>query len=234
MKHQINIKKSPLDIRDYQATHFIDNSIELPESYISSKTKVRCQWLSSQCVAFACTQSMSQQEAMMGKYNIYSNGYLYATREMTDYQDDGWYIRQCLKNLQKFGTVLYKDFPHNHDYARELIHVAHFDLANNIERYKIKTYFKCNTIDEIKKCIIQNGSVITGCSIYGYDWFIKSNISKKQLKKKELGGHAFIIIGWTKDNKWICQDSYSIFRPFLGRFKIDMDFPLDEYWGIIR
>lgn len=203
MKHKINIKKSPLDIRDYQAVHFIDNSIELPESYISPKTKVRCQWLSSQCVAYACTQAMSQQESINGNYNLYSPHYIYETREN---KDDGWYVRACLKNLQKIGTTL------NH--------------SNEV--YKIKSYFRCNSIDEIKRCIMQHGCVISSCDVHGSDWFLKSKINIDQKKKELICGHAFIIVGW-KDDYWIVQDSYSIFRPFLGKFKLDMLYPLDEF-----
>lgn len=91
MKHKkIYTLPSPQDLRDYKAESFIDLSPELPASYVAPRTWVRCQWLSSQCVAFACTQAMSQQEAQNnGTYNFYSTGYLYGNREDVDYQQDG-------------------------------------------------------------------------------------------------------------------------------------------------
>lgn len=81
---KFNIKKSPIDNRDYKANNFIDNSIDLPEEYIAPHTKVRCQWFTSECVAFACTQAMSQQEAIKGSYHIYSPHYIYETREVKE------------------------------------------------------------------------------------------------------------------------------------------------------
>lgn len=166
---KIKFAKSPLDNRDYKATSFIDNSIELPNWYLAPQTRVRCQWFSSECVAFACTQAMSQQEAMTGKYNIYSPHYIYETREA---KEDGWYVRACLKNLQKIGTI-----------------------SNDKQLHKIKSYFRCNSIDEVKRCIMQNGCVITSCDVRGKDWFLKSKIDIKQKEKELICGHAFIIIG---------------------------------------
>lgn len=224
------IKESPVDNRDYSYNKDID-SVILPTSYLATKTKVRCQWLSSQCVAYACTQAMSQQEAKKGKYNLYSPGLLYANREEDDYQGEGWWVRKALKQLHTYGTCLEKDFPIPESYKTERKKFLENkeELLAKAAEHKIKSYFRCNSVEEVKSCIFEYGCVIveTQISIKGF-W--KYNLKKEDAPEKG-GGHAFILVGWDEEG-WIAQDSYSIFRPWLGQFHIEYDYPINEFWGI--
>ena len=97
------------------------------------------------------------------------------------------------------------------------------------EAYKISSYFRCNSELDTKKCIMEYGSVIVSADI-PVKGFLKRSISKKDYTG--VGGHAFILVGWD-ENGWIAQDSYSIFRPFFGRFHINYDYPINEFWGLI-
>lgn len=226
------VKKSPIDSRDhiYKAT---DTEAFLPESYLDAGTKVRCQGTSSQCVAYACTQAMSQLERLKtGIYNLYSPGLLYANREEDDYQGEGWWVRKGLKQLQKYGTCLEKDFPHPESYKteRKKFLADKENLLKKAAEHKINSYFRCTTEKDIKRCIMEHGCVITSATIPWYALF-KHSFTKKNYPTKGGSGHAFILVGWDKDG-WIAQDSYSLLRPWFGLFHLSYDYPLDEFWGI--
>lgn len=224
---------SPIDERDFKADNFLDYTKELPDSYLAPSTWVRFQWFSSQCVAFACTQAMSQLEKLnTNTYNLYSPGLLYANREPDDpCKGEGWYVRAGLKQLYKYGTCLNKDFPcpESYESERKKFLKNKDKLLELASHHKIKAYFRCNNEDEIKRCIMQKGCVITS-SVCNIKFFWSGRITPKTVEKP-TNGHAYIIIGWDKDG-WIIQDSYTIFRPRLGRPHISYDFKFDEFWGI--
>lgn len=226
-----NVVTSPADNRDYKYEAKI-NVVFLPSNYISTHTKVRCQWLSSQCVAYACTQAMSQHEIHdTGNYNLYSPGLLYANREEDDYQGEGWWVRKALKQLHKYGTCLESDFPipESYEIERKKFLQDKENLLEKASHHKIKSYFRCETEEDVKKCIMEHGCVITETNI-PLKGFWKYSLKRKDFPVGK-GGHAFILIGWDETG-WIAQDSYSILRPIFGQFHLDYDYPFDEFWGI--
>ena len=41
-----------------------------------------------------------------------------------------------------------------------------------------------------------------------------------------------LIIGWTKSGQWIVQNSWGAEWGYSGLLLMDMDYPIDEAWGI--
>ena len=159
---------------------------------------------------------------------------IYANREQDDYQGEGWNIRTALKQLYHYGVCLNKDFPYPESYKSERKKFLKDKdrLLELASPHKISAYFRCNNDDEIKRCIMQKGCVITSSSVT-QKFFLSGDITNETISNSKNGGHAYIIIGWTKDNKWIIQDSYSYLRPYFGRPTIAHDFRFREYWGIV-
>lgn len=234
MKKEIIV--SPFDERDYEFSNLMQVADSLPDELPAAAYRVRCQWFSSQCVAFACTSAMTAQEKLdfdcsetITPPNTYSPGSLYANREEDDYQGEGWFVRKALKQLHKYGVCLEKEFPFPESYkAERRKFLADKDkLLSLMAQHKIQAYFRCRTDDEVKTTIVNCGAVIVSAYI---PTLFKSRLTAADWKK--CGGHAFIIIGWDKDG-WICQDSYSVFRPWGGKFHLSYDYPINEFWGII-
>lgn len=140
-------------------------------------------------------------------------------------------LRQALKRLHKCGDVLYSDFPHNNEYpiVKALIDEQAEHLANLAAKHKILKYFRCQNDQEIKETILTSGSVIICVPIYtdfGRDLHVTHTDHR-------VGYHAMIIKGWTKDNKWIVQNSWGYFWGYAGKLLMDMDYPISECWGIV-
>lgn len=227
---------SPDDSRDYTFAELEDVNTSLPTVLLRDPYKVRCQWFSSQCITFACTSAMTTQEQLKlerGKStvepHVFSPGSVYANREEDDYQGEGWYIRKALKQLYKYGVCLEQDFPFPESYKTERRKfLADKDrLLELMAQHKIQRYFRCNDEEEVKTTILRYGAAIVTAYI---PTFLKSKLTEKDWKRRNL--HAFIIIGWD-ESSWICQDSYSIFRPWGGKFHLTYDYPIGEFWGLV-
>ncbi len=221
---------SPVDTRDYL---YKNEGQELPVKYLASSTPVRCQWFSSQCVAYACTQALTQAYKLANnQVKLFSPGSLYANREEDDYQGEGWYVRKALKQLHKYGVCLEQDFPFPESYAKERqkFLARKEELLKLCEEYKIKSYFRCETAEDVKACIMKYGSVVIS-SKFTPKCFWKSKLTKEDYPEKSGGGHAIILVGWDETG-WIAQDSYSIFRPWFGKVHLAYNYPIQEFWGI--
>lgn len=243
------VKESPDDPRDYTmeqalqtsiACFSLDNESEanetlsetFPDEYESEKLPILNQGSVGSCVAHALSSALTAGEkANNFKANDYSRGYIYGNRKSTDYQGDGMYIRQALKQLNHCGDVFYSDFPYNKKYEeiKKLIEPRKTELADLALPHAIEAYYRCYTIDEIKKSIMINGCAIVSVTCYS-DFGRDLHQTKTHINN---GYHCMIIVGWTKDNKWIVQNSWSSFWGYKGKLLMDFDYPINECWGVL-
>ena len=226
-----NTQPSPEDDRDFVACTPVEVRVEFPEEYLAPKTEILDQQVISSCVAHACATALAQGEENINKsHNIYSRGYIYGNRKSTDAQGEGMIIRQALKQLHNCGDVLYEDFPYNKSYlnVKELISLNKAELARKASKHKIKDFYRCYTDNQIKNTIMTAGGVIICAPVYEN---FNRDLHTPEIKKVK-GYHAMVIVGWTKDNKWIVQNSWGIGWGYGGTLLMDNDYPICEYWGI--
>ena len=230
--HQVEfsgVLPSPEDARDFVARSV--NIFNLPDEYLAPDTEILNQSSIGSCVAHACAQAMSHYEqSNAGNHNDYSRGYIYGNRRETDHQDEGMITREALKNLNHCGDVLYDDFPYNKKYpeVKKLIAENSEELAKLAAEHKIIEYFRCYDEFQIKDAIMNNGGVIVCVPVY-------SDFGRDLHKTKTdklTGHHAMLIVGWTKDNKWIVQNSWGALWGYEGKLLMDFDYPANEYWAI--
>lgn len=232
---------SPEDIRDYtleKAVHKtikrkIDTTIEIfPEEYETKNIPVLNQSNVGSCVAHALSSALRAGEITKNFIqNNYSTGYIYGNRKDTDYQGEGMYIREALSQLKDVGDVYKYYFPFNRSYTKikKLLSKNKDYLDKLAYSNHIEAYYRCYSENEMKKAIMLHGCVIISINIYS-DFSRDLKISKTNEIK---GSHAMIITGWTKDNKWIVQNSWSIFWGYKGKLLMDFDYKINECWGII-
>lgn len=241
------VKESPIDVRDYtleqafskkvacfnlENTDTVELKEEFPDEYESEKLPILNQGNVGSCVAHALASALTAGEkANDFKDHDYSRGYIYGNRSSKDYKGDGMYIRQALKQLNKCGDVLYVDFPYNKKYSEiiKLIEIRKDELAKKALPNAIESYYRCYTENEIKKSIMVNGCAIVSVTVYS-DFARDLHKTKTHINN---GCHCMIIVGWTKDNKWIVQNSWSSLWGYKGKLLMDFDYPMNECWGII-
>lgn len=227
-----SVEPSEYDERDYTLEKVSSSKLnEFPEEYESKEVEILNQGSIGSCVAHALASNMMiGDEIIFDKHNNYSRGFIYANRLDTDHQGEGMITRQALSQLLKCGDVQYVDFPHNRYYAKvkQLLEANKDNLLNLASEYKIKDYFRCYSEDEIKETIMTRGAVIICVPVYT-DFGRDLHVTKTNLK---VGNHAMIIVGWTKEGKWIVQNSWGKSWGYDGKLLMDKDYPVREYWGI--
>lgn len=225
------VKPSEPDERDFIASD-VPVQITFPKEYISAVTDVFNQGSIGSCVAHSCATALAQSEEVQAKYhNIFSRGYIYGNRRDTDYQGEGMYIREALKNLNHCGDVLYNDFPYNFVYPRvkNLIKKDSTALSEKAAEHKVLEYSRCYTDSQIKNAIMTKGCVVICVPVY--DNFGR-DLHKPEEGKKASGYHAMVIVGWTKDGKWVVQNSWGDSWGYGGKLLMDKDYPIEELWGL--
>lgn len=232
-KMKFGFRESPKDERDYNETKanalFVE---ELPEEFLAKSTPVLDQLSVGSCVAHATATMLAQGDMTnWGKTNNYSRGFIYGNRSDDDYQGEGMYTREALKHLNHDGDCLYEDFPYNEKYPLVKARISK-DKENLIAKanpHKIISYYRCYGAEEIKRAIYNYGGCVIGIDVFG-DFGRDLHRTKSTTYK---GGHAMCIVGWTKDNRWIVQNSWGKLWGYNGLLYMDFDYPIREAWGVI-
>jgi len=220
---------SPEDDRDFTVAAAAQS---FPQEYESPATEILDQGPYGMCVAHAIVSAMMRFEKLMcGQYSDYSRGYIYANRRDTDYQGEGMIMRQGLKQTNHCGTPWYPDFPYRGTYPdlKKRISEEEKLLARLAEDHKIRDYFRCYSESDIKETVMTHGSVVITVPVY--DNFGR-DLHEPEAGAVETGSHAMIIIGWTKDNKWIVQNSWGELWGYGGKLRMDFSYPIYEMWGL--
>lgn len=206
----LNIKKSPVDNRDYIAeTIFSDG--ELPEEYStrSDLMPVRNQGSQGTCLAQTAACIKEWQERKDINFTDYmSPQFVYNNRQNQD--SSGMHTRDGMKILHKKGICPEVVYPYG---TFDKIPESTFEMAkNNV----IASYASVNTIETLKQAIHKNGPCLIAVPVYNYGNRMWKAESETQ---STLGGHAMSVTGWTKEgfeirNSWgdrWNKDGYTIF-----------------------
>ena len=211
---------SPPDIRDYQLASGAVDLSTLPETFINTKTKIKSQGNKQTCVAHALSSLVEFHDSL---HETFSTDFIYGCRTDSDYLGEGMYLRDGLKVLQHYGDVLLEDLPGNTDVptARQKVSQNFSSLKEKAFPNRISTYYKVNTVDELKHSLYFNGPVPGSIR-----WFSGAKIDKQgnylYTPSKEFTGHAILIVGWTKDS-FICQNSWGTWSGDKGYFYIPFE-----------
>lgn len=233
-EHQVfNMELSPEDKRDYKVEDVVKAVVALPEEYESKGTAILNQGSVGSCVAHSCaTTMMTCEEKELNSHNDYSRGYIYANRAATDFKGEGMYPRQALKQLNKYGDVLYEDFPYNIEWPKileQLEKSGKDELAIKAADHKIVSYFRCWDEYDIKTAVVKYGACLIAVPTYTD---FSRNLHKPAAGATLRGHHAMVVVGWTKDGRWIVQNSWGKNWGYKGKLYMDFDYKIEEAWGI--
>ena len=110
-------------------------------------------------------------------------------------------MRAVIKALCDYGICEERLMPYN--IANKDLYPPPPEVIKQAELFRIAGYARCQTPEEIKQAVMQQGPVIFGLFIT--DTFIneaKNGIIPERYGGYLLGGHAMVIIGWDDIKKW--------------------------------
>lgn len=200
-KMKFNIKPSLPDKRDY--IYRSDNTKVLRETVDLRQwdTIIESQGSLSSCSSNAITnayelcvnRNYSEYFTHLSRLFIYYNTRLdYGSIE----DDDGMFLRDGLKTIQKVGVCSEELWP----YDTEKFNVRPSDECyNDAEKRKILSYEKLISVYYISEVLNNNKPVVFGMTIY--DSFMDLNehistVSFPSRKEKTIGGHAMCMVGY--------------------------------------
>lgn len=221
------------DRRDYHISKIAPVKTAWPEEWtMPFLSPVHNQGASSMCMAFSNRlpiEFFNWRER--GEYTAMSAGYNYAKREATDHQGEGMEPRQALAGLLRWGMCHDTDFPLATDYP-DLKGRLTPELDVAAAPHRITAYAAVQTPDEIKSALVWNGPVIIGVAVYD-SFYAGGHLLLPDTAKEALRGyHAVVIVGWTRDNRWLVQNSWGPdWGPLKGFCTIPFDYPIIEAWS---
>lgn len=224
-------KPPKIDIRDYKIAKFI---CPLPESYtLTNLPRIKDQGNVRSCVAHAMSSIMEYYEN--GKTNLSTNFIYGAQKKLCGYSGTGMYLQNACKIVQKYGDMLEKDCPGN-DEVPICCKTAEKSLADINKRnqayiYKVKNYFNCKDLEDVKKAIYRYGPVLLSIKWFDdYQCNAKGVLFRDTNKKSNFGYHAVMAYGWTKEGL-LCQNSWGENWGNKGRFILPYSIPFSEAKG---
>lgn len=223
-EHGLGALFSPIDVRDYLLASAGKISYNFPNEFQLDILKIKNQGTRQTCVAFALSEIIEYHNKKdVGEYQKFSTDFIYGCRDEMDYKEEGMYIRDALKVVQKYGDVLYEILPGNSSVINAIQKVtANFNsIKEDAYENRISTYYKIKTVDELKYSLYTLGPAICGMK-----WYDKSYLNKDKIytydKNNQCSGHAVMIVGWDKDN-WIIQNSWGHLWGDKGLFKVPIE-----------
>ena len=222
------------DRRDWHISRIAPVKTAWPDEWtMPFLSPVHNQGASSMCMAFSNRLAIEFFEwRERGRYEPASAGYNYAKRADTDHQGEGMEPRQALASLLKWGMCHESDF----DWTGEYLYLkARLTPAMDVAAapHRITAYASVQTPDEVKSALVWNGPVIIGIAVYD-SFYAGGHLPLPDTAKETLRGyHAMVIVGWTRDNRWLVQNSWGPdWGPLKGYCTIPFDYPILEMWSV--
>lgn len=223
--------KEITDKRDYKSYICGAKQTELPDQYEITMPNVKDQGIVNSCVAHCLATFM--EETYKDQSMEFSTGFIYGYRPQNYSQSEGMYPRQALKTLLNVGDVPKQDFDHNKEMPeiKEIVDKNISKLSLIAQNYRIDSYSRIYTEQEIKKCIYNDIAVPISIPVYNDLDYNPISFKVKMPIGNVEGYHAVIIYGYNEDG-WLIQNSWGKGWANQGRAILPYDYPIDTAWAI--
>lgn len=221
------------DIRDYKLKAGVISAADLPEEFtFDVEVPVKNQGTVNSCVAHAMSSILESYTE-----DDLSTNFIYGTQKMLyGHEGEGMYLRDACATALKYGDMKYEDCPGNievpdcYESAEATFKVP--EKKEAAYYYRINRYFTCNSPAEIKYAIYNYGPVLAALN-WSYSFYVndKGILSCEEKSPEYCGGHAIMVIGWTKDG-FLCQNSWGADWGMNGRFILPYTMSFTEARGI--
>jgi hypothetical protein len=213
---------SPPDDRDFIYSSIKPITAILPSKFLLKEWDVNDQKQYGSCVGQACSGIKDYQESDEWSEVIDTSPlFVYSKcKELDGLKEPGTFPRFAMKVLTDYGICLEKDFLYS--LIKDDVNPPQpsKEIENKASKYKIKSYARVYTVEEIKNALINDGPILTA-----FVWF--SNMNEPEYggflpmpNGYLLGGHALVITGWDDNLIHTYQISYKNKKTYKGFFRI--------------
>lgn len=194
----LNIKKSPVDDRDYVAETIHSAEGELPSTLDlrPDLQPVRNQGSQGTCAAqtSACMKEW-QEKKDYGFDEHMSPQFIYNNRRNQD--SSGMYSRDVMKILNKVGSVS------EHAYVYGTFDPINDELREDALKHVIKGYATVLSEGALKRSLYLNGPCYISFPVYNYGAFLW----RPEQGQGHYGGHAVAVVGYNEEG-FILRNSW--------------------------
>lgn len=218
---------SKKDIRDYKICKSTDT--DFPETFSLDSQPILNQEKVNSCVAHA---TASMLESIY--HDSFSVGWLYGNRNNHNYEV-GMCIPDALKTAKRYGCPKKKDFDINEEVTEIFAKVEknRDRLLPLAESFKIGSYARLNTSDDIKTALMKGIPVLFAIDIrtdnlsMNEDYVI--NITDNPIRC----GHAMMMYGWNEKG-WLIQNSWGTEWGNNGTAILPYEYVIEEAYAVSK
>lgn len=200
MNYKFNLQKSPIDERDFVYKNIVKIE-ELPEKYDMTNecSPVRDQGSYGFCYAFSGEGIKEHQEwqEWPNLKPIFSPLFLARECKAIDGvpETEGSYLRVVCKVLSKKGICYEKSYPYSMYKGNLQFPEIPQSLYDEANKYKIKSYAQCLSLQEVKFAIVNQGLVMGGILVTS-NFLTPENGFVDCPEGSILGFHAIVVVGY--------------------------------------
>ena len=212
IEHGFGAIPSKKDIRDYKLNTQVLSATKVPDKLLLKHVPIKNQGNFPTCAAHTlCELIEYHNREQEGAFTRFSTDFIYGLRFEGDYMGDGMYIRDALKNIQNYGDVTYRQMSGNSNVGTAVPKVmAELETLKPLAYpNRISTYYRINSINELKYALANDGPVAVGMW-----WFDNATLTIMNGKPvymygfpESKSGHAVLVVGYD-DVGFILQNSW--------------------------
>lgn len=230
----------PIDKDDYLLGSFVDKTLAVPDSLIYSDQidRIENQGLVPSCVGYGTTTIKELADKLSGEKTELSPIWLYDQCKRIDGSpyEAGTYIRTAMKILAKKGCAPEKLVPYDGNYYYGKYKNLSID-EEYIRPYRIKTYARLVSIDDMLRCLSQHGPFSMGVLVTdGFEKPLEDGLIPIDSKSVD-GGHCIACIGYSiPQSIFYIVNSWGYSWGNNGIAKMPFDYFLRygmDAWGIV-
>lgn len=190
-------------------TILVDSGVPEKMDHRSLCSSIEDQGELGSCTAHAGVGALEfYEKSDKGKYSNYARLFLYKkTRDISNLKGDtGASLRQTMKAMAKYGICREKFWPYRvstFENAPTNIQLADAALHQTLKYYRLDAADKTQFLRNIKRCLMNGNAAVIGFSCFdkSLEGADDSGFIKFPEKSDSFaGGHAVLIVGYTKDS----------------------------------
>ena len=205
-----NLRKDKEDDRDFVYSKKKIVKVEkLPEWHnVKVDLPIRNQYNLGYCFSFAGIRALENE------YKFNTNRYIEQSEMFLGYNtrvlnntiplDQGATIRDMLKTLAKHGSTVESVCPYvTSNFNQKPSWLAYWSAG----LYKLKEYYRCLTIEDVKQALYGNHLVIFGLKLKDSFYKLNTNNYVYNGKGKDIGSHAMVVRSYDDSQKRLVVDN---------------------------